>query len=89
MAVGIGVNTTIFSFLSAIYLRTLPVRDSQRLLAIYARDVRSGNHGPLSAPEYAHYREHASSFSGLAAQDHAWAWLTEGERSVEWEAGRV
>jgi len=89
IAIGIGANSTIFSFLSAIYLRTLPVRDAQRLVAVHAIDPRSADNERLTAAEYAAYREHASCVSGLAAQDWAWTWLSDRERSIEWQGGRV
>jgi hypothetical protein len=89
IAIGIAANSTIFSFLGAIYLRTLPVRHAHRLVAISADDARSRDNARLTATEFAHCREHASSFSGLAAQDRVWMWLSDGERSVEWEGGRV
>jgi putative ABC transport system permease protein len=38
IAAGIGVNAATLSFLSAVYARTLPVRDAGRLAAIHSVD---------------------------------------------------
>ncbi len=64
LGLGIGANTTIFSFIDAFFLRPLPVEDPFRLVVVY------GNPNPYSGfcyPEYSYFRDHAMVFSGLAA----------------------
>ncbi|HET9315264.1 MAG TPA: ADOP family duplicated permease [Vicinamibacteria bacterium] len=89
IAAGIGVNAATLSFLSAVYARTLPVPDAGRLVAIHGIDPRTGRSTRLPSAQVAQLREQASSFSGLVAQEWAWTWLAEGDRSVEWRCGVV
>ena len=68
LAVGIGSNTAIFSFIDALYLRPLPVLHATRLVRIYAKGP-SGHYGAgFSYPEFEHLRDHNSSFSALALE---------------------
>jgi predicted permease len=85
LALGIGANTTIFSVVNALLLRTLPVRDPGRLVAIYTRDRQNPamNGAPLSHLNWRDYREQARSFTGILGYD--WAPLsvtTGGEASL-------
>jgi predicted permease len=91
VGLGIGANATIFSFLSAVYLRTLPVRDPHRLVRVHRMDPRhpARELTMLPADEYAFYSQHASTFSGLALAAPHWMWLVHGDRSVEWSAAQV
>ncbi len=61
LAVGIGVNTAIFTAYNAVALRPLDVPDSGRVVQV------GRTPGPefFSYPEYAHLRDNNTSFSGL------------------------
>ncbi len=67
LALGIGVNTSIFAFIHAILLRPLPVAEPARLVAVYHRNVRQGWLSSSSYPDYEHYRDHSEVFSGMLA----------------------
>jgi predicted permease len=60
IALGIGVNTTIFSFINAALFRPLPFPDSRQLVRVW-----DGN--SASYPDYVAYRDESKVFSGLAA----------------------
>jgi predicted permease len=62
LALGIGVNTSIFSLLNALMLRPLAIPNSSGMLEIYRGDGR-----PCSYPDFLDFRQRASAFSGLAA----------------------
>lgn len=60
IALGIGVNTTIFSFVNAALFRPLPFAEPGRLVRVW-----DGN--SVSYPDYVAYRDDTRVFSGLAA----------------------
>jgi len=66
LALGIGVNTALLSFVDAIFLRPLDVPHAPRLVHVYQTRNGSGAF-PLSLPDYAYYKQHARSFEEAAA----------------------
>src|SRR5205814_1252036 len=70
LALGIGLNTTLFTAFDAVVLKPLPVRDANRLARL-VRTLARGFVGDVqyafSYPEYIYYRKHNRSFSGLIA----------------------
>ena len=79
LALGVGVNTAVFSVLNAVMLRPLPVRDGARLVVL--ADQRSSGE-PLrgvSAPDVARYRSiTASVFDEVAGYDVGFVTLSPG-----------
>src|SRR5258708_17877947 len=70
LALGIGVYTVIFSILNALFLRSLPVRAPQHLVAIstISPDGQNGK-DPLSLPMFEEIRQRQQVFSGMFAWD--------------------
>src|ERR1041384_5189 len=73
LALGIGINTSIFSLLYSLAFRELPVKNPERVVNVYQtlegefdRQVE-GNASLLSYPEYLSYRDRVTGLSGLAA----------------------
>ena len=66
LALGIGVNSLMFSLVDAVLFRPLPVRSPERLLRI---DNSFGGHaiGGISYPMLRDFREQSTAFAGLAA----------------------
>src|SRR5437868_13902733 len=74
LALGLGANATIFRFVSALLLQPPPVADAGRLVEIWnenasARGSAMERYHPLSYPDYAYFRDHSRSFSGVLAFD--------------------
>src|SRR5947209_4927880 len=73
IALGIGINASVFTLINAIALRPLALPGATRLVGVYqsfrGKINRSvwGNGSLFSYPEYAEYRERNRSFSGLIA----------------------
>jgi predicted permease len=65
LALGITANVTVFSFVDALFLRSIPAKDPTRLVRILA--LQRHGEGLVSYPEYAYLRDHARSVDLLAA----------------------
>jgi predicted permease len=74
LALGIGANTAIFSLLDQVTLRSLPVKDPQRLVVFHTEYNASGssssdtNETVSSYPMYRDLRDHDPAFSGVIAR---------------------
>ena len=87
LALGIGINTSIFTLLYSVAFRPLPVKDPNHVVNVYqildgeySRQVQ-GNVALLSYPEYLNYRDRVAGLSGLAASADVKLYL--GGNSVE------
>jgi predicted permease len=68
LALGIGANTTIFSFINGLALRPIAgVKEPERLVAVYTSDRSGGLYSNSSYPDYVDFRDQADVFTGLAA----------------------
>src|SRR6266404_3575713 len=68
LALGIGMNTAIFSLIQDLFLRGLPFSEPERVVRIYGeakeRDLKQM---PFSVPKFWHYRDGQNVFSTMAA----------------------
>ena len=87
LALGIGVNTALFTLFNAVALRPLPVKDPDRVVKVYRKELGnssrevSGSSSMLSYPEYTSHRDNTRAFAGLTA--YADASLTLGDAEAE------
>ena len=64
LALGIGVNVTIFSVVDGVLLTPLPYRQPDRLMAVYSQFPGLGfDKFWVSAPEYLEFRESRYAFN--------------------------
>ncbi len=80
LALGIGLNATIFSFVNAILLRPLPVADPGNLYSVHTENrgsVASISQGQVSYPDYRDLRDQNTVFASLAA--HAYSVVSLGD----------
>jgi putative ABC transport system permease protein len=73
LALGIGINTSIFTLLYSLAFRELPVKDPDRVVNVYqrfegeySREVE-GSPSLSSYPEYLNYRDRVDGLAGLVA----------------------
>jgi len=72
-AAGIGVTTAIVSASYSILVRSLPYRDSDQLVAIYAENTELGYKGTnISYPDFESWRDNNRAFSGIGI----WSWTS-------------
>ena len=68
LAIGIAVNTAIFTAYNAVALRPIQATKPDSLVNIHASALADHyDGGAFSYPDYVHYRDHNSVFSGLIA----------------------
>ncbi len=82
LAVGIGVNSTVFGFVNAVFFKTTAVANSEGLVHVFAGDA--GNpYRNCSYPNYLEFRRQNEVVSGLAAYSAPPMLLTRGNHTEE------
>src|SRR5215475_5074103 len=68
LALGIGANTAIFSFVNSVLLRPLPFSEPEQLVRVYEKRIRLGRmRNPASGPDFLDWRQQQSVFQQMAA----------------------
>jgi putative ABC transport system permease protein len=82
LALGIGVNTAIFSLVHHILIERLPFPNSERLYLVWAKSDADGSaHIAASGPDFIDYREQNRSFARIAelTPQFTFTWTGDGE----------
>ena len=69
LALGIGLNTAIFSLINDLFLRGLPFRQPSRVLHVFSHAKDQRVDFPLSAPRFMHFRDGQTIFDGFAGEN--------------------
>ena len=88
LALGIGVNATVFTFVNAVLIRGLPFNDPDRILVVGTRDGRARDRG-VSYADFVDWRAATRTFSGLAASSGQTMNISDEGRPAERYAGAV
>ena len=67
LALGLGVNISVFTVMNAALLESLPVRQPDRLVHVFSWTEKGDEHFDFSYPLYVDLRDGARALSGLAA----------------------
>jgi putative ABC transport system permease protein len=67
LALGIGANTAIFSFLDAALNLHFPIKDQDRIVNLWSSTISAGSRNSLSIPDFLDYRQQNRVFEDLAA----------------------
>jgi predicted permease len=94
MALGIGVNTGIFTVLNGLVLRDLPAPDSEQLVSIHQeiRGIRRGNSGyggGFATYEYGIYRDRPETLSGVMGYSQPYTAVLGGEGAAREVLGGI
>jgi predicted permease len=69
LALGIGLNTAIFSLINDLFLKGLPFREPARVLHVFSHFKEQKVDFPLSAPRFMHFHDGQTVFSGFAGEN--------------------
>jgi putative ABC transport system permease protein len=77
LALGIGANTAVFSIVNSVLLRSVPIKDADRIVVLWENQLEQGwkREGPLGI-NYLDWREQNRSFEELTVFEHGSATLT-------------
>jgi putative ABC transport system permease protein len=90
LALGVGVNTAIFSLVNAVLLRPLPFPQSDELMVFNVENGKSGETFPSVSPaDFFDWKAQSRSFSDFAAYTGGSITLLEADRAEEIPATRV
>ncbi len=76
LAIGIGVNTTIFSILNSVLLRPLPYKDANRIAIVWEKRRDGSSTNGVTPADYLDWKARNRVFSTLTAHDEAAFTLT-------------
>jgi hypothetical protein len=96
LALGIGVNATIFSVVNGILIKPFPFRDPERIVALRETFSKNGsNRNGVSYVNFQDWRELTHSFDGLAATSGRSISFTDGDEpervqgeTISWTSSR-
>ncbi len=90
LALGIGVNSTVFTIVDNVSLAPLPFDDAERLVVLHSTQPSSNvERGAVSYQDHRDWKEQARSFSDVAAHAYRSLSITEGVESERFQGSAV
>jgi predicted permease len=88
LALGIGVNATVFTLVNAVLIRGLPFKDSGQLYMLGVKEQGEGGSGnPISQPDLLDWRAGTTAWEGLAAFARGAMTISDGRYAPEATSG--
>ena len=81
LALGIGANTTVFSLMDAVMLRSLPIQNPEQIVEVATGTPGGSPHYDFSYPLYAGLRDNNQALSGLVAYSNTNFGLAAGDQT--------
>lgn len=88
LALGIGANTAIFSFVDAVLLRPLPYSHPERIVMVWEKPP-DGDRNVISTLNFLDWKRQNTVFAAMAAETGGSVTLTGGDRPVQIQGARV
>ena len=88
LALGIGANTAIFSFIDAVLLKPLPYSDADKIVMVWEKPPNGERNG-ISTMNFLDWKNQNTVFSAMAAQNGASVTLTGIDEPVQLRGARV
>src|SRR3982751_2803540 len=82
IALGLGVNTSIFGIINTLLMRPLPVGHSDQLVQVYTHDPHLDSRAPTSFLNFVDYAKDNTVFTGTAAYTFAPMGMTRGNETL-------
>ena len=82
IALGLGVNTSVFGIINTLLMRPLPVGHSEQLVQVYTKDPHMEGRNPTSYPNFVDYARENTVFTGMSAYTFAPMGLTRGNETL-------
>src|SRR5262245_51562056 len=89
LALGIGVNTGIFTYINAMMYRVFTFVEPERVTFVWSANSASGSQNPVSAPDFLDWREQTQSYESLAGATAGTRALTGGGEPERISSARV
>jgi predicted permease len=87
LGLGIGVNSTVFTFVNAVLLRGLPFPNADQIVHLNGRNTAEGHSDGVSYPDFLDWRAQARTLSSLAAYQQMTMNISDGGHPPERASG--
>src|SRR3954466_5304304 len=81
IALGLGVNTSIFGIINTLLMQPLAVGHSGELVQVYTKDPHLDGRAPTSFPNFVDYAKENTVFTGMSAYTFAPMGMTRGNET--------
>ncbi len=89
LSLGIGANSTVFTFVNAVLIRGLPFEEPDEIMHLATRLVTEGQNRGVSYPDFEDWREQTTTFTDLAAFTEDTANLSDNDHAPERVSGSL
>ena len=90
LALGVGINSTVFSIADNVSLRSLPFAEAERLVVLYStRPGGADERARVSYPDYRDWKEQTRTFDDIAAYAYRSLSITDGVESERFQGSAI